>query len=263
MKTKQYFAALSSDDLARALGEKVKTFNRYIQETGLAEKWDRSYDTYFGRHHGEAGEEGKAEIVPSGDNGELQTFAVNNYRTNVKHMLAITTSQKPSYDPRAKNSDLESLQQSRLSSNILDSYLTEKRMGRHMSSAAERAVVMSKGFVYGRWNTALGRPAGVQPVLDRDGKPVMDEKNEPKMKVMFEGDPEFSAKSPRDIIYDPKLRDWSLKKWIMIRSFENRWDLAARYPQFADEIIAMSPVDEINQDGVTSVSVSGDTDELS
>lgn len=243
---KQYFATLPTAELQEECVKRIKNFNQYVRRTGLLEKWNRSERLYYGRHMGQSGE-ASGQIEATGENGELMSVTVNKYRSLIKHVLALTTSQKPSYDPKAKNSDLDSIQQTRLAANILDHYLTEKRLGRHMAAAAERALIAQKGYVYMTWNPGLGRPFGTQPVIGKDGQPELDENGEQKLKVLYEGDIECSSKGPRDVIYDPKLKDWLQRKWEIVRCYENRWDLAARHPQYAEQIISMAASDDLDE----------------
>lgn len=240
---KQYFATLPTDELVREAYDKIKKFYEYADRSGLRKKCEKAVDLYYGRH----GQGDTGEIVAVGDDGEIMSLSVNEFRNLIRHTLALTTAQKPSYDPRAKNSDLKSLQQARLASNILDAYLVEKRMGRHMASAAERSLVAAKGYVYMTWNTALGRPYTTKVVEGKDGQPLLDESGQPKEKLVFEGDVEIGARSRFDVIYNPRIREWVKNKWVIVRSWENRWDMMARYPHIAEEIAKLPSSDELDQ----------------
>lgn len=231
----QYFATLSSQELLNKLEEKVKGFNTYLETTGIAGRSSRAERVYFGKHQGEGGA-GSYSIKDAGLDGEMSTVTVNKFRSLIKHNLSYTVTQKPAWDPRAKNSDVKSMQQARLAGNILDNYLTEKRMGRHMNQAAERSLVTAKAFVYMTWSPSEGKPYATQPAKDKDGQPILDDSGQPKQKIVYEGDVEVCAKGWRDVIYDTRLRDWSKKKWIIVKEFENKWDLIARHPEKAEEI---------------------------
>jgi hypothetical protein len=246
---KTYFANLPSDEIVDALIEKQKQFNNYINRKGLRRRWQTSYDMYYGRHFGEGSEEGTSGVELVGEDGELTAFGVNHYRNLVQHILALTCSQNPTADPKAKNSDLESLQQTRLASNIIDHYRTEKRMSRHMVSGAERSLVMSKGFIYAFWNTSLGKPLVPQIVVDKDGQPLLDDNGEPVEKILHEGDADFTALSPFDVAYDTHITDWTKNKWVNLKPFkENKWDLAAKYPEHAEQIVGLTGSDEIAEE---------------
>ncbi len=241
----QYFATLEIDDLLNALERRIHTFNQFTETTGLAARWSRAERLYYGKHQGEQGV-GSYTIKDAGVDGEMSTVPVNKFRTLIKHNLSYTVTQKPAWDPRAKNSDTKSMQQARLGGNILDSYMTEKRMGRFMNSTAERALVASKSFLYMTWNPALGRQFATQPVFDKQGQPVMAQGGQQKLKIVYEGDIEASSKGPQDVIYDVDLRDAGKMKWTIVRDFDNKWDLAARHPDQAEQIIKLSNTDDFN-----------------
>lgn len=232
----QYFATLEVGALLNKLEEKIKSHATYLEGTGLAARSARAERVYFGKHQGESGV-GGFSIKDAGQDGSMSTVTVNKFRSLLKHNLSFTINQKPAWDPRAKNSDVKSMQQARLAGNILDNYLTEKRLGRHMNQAAERGLVSAKGFVYMTWNPSEGKPYATQPVTNPDGTPAIDaQTGEPKQKIVYEGDVEASCKGWADIVYDPQLRDWNKKRWIIVKDYENKWDLVARHPDKAEDI---------------------------
>lgn len=237
MSTAQYFAQKETKEFLVDCEGKIKKFNDYMSKTGRAKKILRSEQLYFGRHLGEWSV-GSATTQDVGDDNELTAFGVNLYRNLIKYVLSFTTSQKPAFDPRAKNTDTRSAQQARLASNILDSYLNEKRMDRHFVSAAERALVNGKGFVYMTWEPTLGKPYAAAPQMD----PLSEE----PQKVVYEGDVEISCKGFLDVMYDTSITDWTKLKWVTVRCYENKWDLAARYPEQAEQILKMAGDDDLS-----------------
>lgn len=234
-----YFATKPVNELLPALITKIERYHRYKDRIGDTSKWSRSYDLYYGNHVNSGD---NTTISNVGEDEELTAYGVNYYRNLIKHVLALTCDEKPSFDFRAKNTDLESQQQAKLAENIIDSYLTEKRMGRYMKQAAERALVFKEGFTYQQWDPALGREIMPQPVMNPDGTPKLDEDGVPMKKIIYEGDPSMSSKSPWDVIRDVHLRDWAKCKWVIVREYENVYDLAARCPEKAEAIIARRTV---------------------
>lgn len=252
---KQYFATLPPDQLLSELEKRILGFNKYIEATGLAARWSRSERLFFGKHQGESGV-GSYTINDAGVDGEMSTVPVNKYRNLIKHNLSYTVTQKPAWDPRAKNSDTKSEQQARLAGNILDSYMTEKRMGRYMNDTAERSLVASKGFLYMTWNPALGKAFSAAPAMGKDGQPIKTQDGQVKMKTIYEGDIEAGSKGPFDVMYDPQLRDWNKARWAIVRDYDNKWDLAARHPDQAEEIVKLSCIDDYTINGGYSQRVS-------
>jgi len=237
-----YFASKPTLELLADLKEKTKKYYTYKEKTGDAKKWRKSFDLYYGYHVDEGD---NTQISHVGDDDELTAYGINHYRNLVKHVLALTCSQKPKFDFRAKNTDSKSLQQGKLANNVIDSYLVEKRMGRHMKQAAERSLVFKEGFVYQQWDTSLGRQLMAEPVFEEDGiTPKLDEEKKPVKKIRYEGDPSMISKSPWDVIRDVNLRDWAKCNWVIVKEYENKYDLAARYPDKADEILSLGDTDE-------------------
>lgn len=234
---KQYFASKQVNELLPELADKIKKFFDYKERIGESRRWKKSYDLYYGDHV-ESGDNSEVSFV--GDDGELTAYGINYYRNLVKHVLAITCSEKPSYDYRAKNTDLESLQQARLADSIVESYLVEKRMGRHMKQAAERALVFKEGFTFMQWDTSAGKALMPVPVLNPDGTPKVDSNGVPFQKIQHEGDPSVVSKSPWEVIRDINLRDWVSCKWTIVKDYENKYDLATRHPDKAEDILKLS-----------------------
>jgi hypothetical protein len=230
----QYFATVDSEKIAFELSARVQKFNDYLNATGLRDKWTRQYQLYFGKHLGENGVR-STSVQFVGDDGELTAFGVNYYRNLIKHSLSLTTGAKPSYDVRSKNTDLKSLQQTKIGANLIEGYMGERRMGRDMKQAAEIALAMDKGFIYLPWNKNLG---------DRYAPQIDPETGMPNGKFVYEGDPDPQAKLPFDVIYDPSLKDWKRRQWVIVRCFENKWDLASQNPEMSDQIIKCGARDD-------------------
>lgn len=232
---KKYFATKPSQDLIQFLEKRREKFFRYKVRCGDAKKWRKAYDLYYGNHVKDGGD--NTEVSQVGEDSELTAYGINYYRSLVKHILALSCGQKPSYDYRAKNTDLRSTQQAKLADNIVDSYLVEKRMFRHMKQTAERALVFKLGFNHTPWDTTLGRPIMPKPIFNDDGTPKMDDDGKQVVKIVNEGDPSMISKSPWEVVYDHKLKDWSKCKDLEVKEYENKYDLAAQYPEQAEQIL--------------------------
>lgn len=248
--SEEYFASKPTPEFLQECGKKIESWNRYIERRGYRKKWTKLYNAYYGRQLGEGATNQVSEIQRVGDEGEFATFAVNNFRNLIKHQLALTCSQKPSFDPKAKNTDLKSLQQARLGANIIDAYVTEKRLGRYLKSAAERSLALQKGYTLLEWEPSSGRPYSTEPVLDENQQPTINDKTGmPHEKIVYEGDVECLALSPWDVMYDIHLTDWTKRDWDIVRLRGNKFNLAAKYPKFKDEILSMTSVDDLNEMG--------------
>jgi len=225
-----YFASSKSEDLCSYLSDHTKNFRQEMSACGLWDRMIESHRFYYGYHWSGYGTGGSTSFIGrTGVQGQLKLLAVNHYRNLLTHMLNMTVNQKPSFDPRAINSDLASLRQARIGGSILDGYLQEKRMARYLKNAAEAGLVYSKGFAYLPWDVFAGRVIGV-----KDGPIGSD--GQPKKIPQYEGDVDCSSPSPFDVYYDYTLDDFRKIPWVLVVRYENKWELKARYPEKSVEI---------------------------
>jgi len=86
--------------------------------------------------------------------------------------------------------------------------------------------------------------------LDEDGNPIfdLDEHGEQIESLagypIYEGDVEFTTVSPFDVVFDSTKEDSGKQDWVLVRSFKNRFDLAAKYPEYRDEILKQETKDQ-------------------
>jgi hypothetical protein len=223
-----YFAAKDAEDTAGVLMEKVQAWNNSLLANGWMNKLRDSWLAYYGAYFTNA--QGNAHrITFAGEQGEIAQVAVNHLRNLAQHMLNMTTANRPALEARAANTDYKSLAQVNLANGLLDYYMREKRLERYIRSAVESAIVLSAGYVCMEWDANAGK--------------LVDEDEETGLKL-YEGDIKFSNLSPFDIMFDLSKED-SGHDWIVTRGFKNKYDLAAKYPEFADKIVQLSTKDEI------------------
>lgn len=223
-----YFAAKDAPDTAAVLMEKVQAWNNSLLANGWMNKLRDSWLAYYGAYFTNA--QGNAHrITFAGEQGEIAQVAVNHLRNLAQHMLNMTTANRPALEARAANTDYQSIAQVNLANGLLDYYMREKRLERYIRSSVESAIVLSAGYVRLQWDATAGR--------------IVDEDEESGLKL-HEGDIKFSNLSPFDIMFDLSKED-SGHDWMVIREFKNKYDLAAKYPEFAEKIVQLSTKDEI------------------
>jgi hypothetical protein len=213
-----YFAARSASDTASILEGKVSEWSNGIEMNGFLEKLRSAYAAYHGAYYNDTGT--GHQITFAGEQGELVNLPVNQYRNIATHMLVMTTASRPSMECRAVNTDAKSLKQTILANNILDYYMREKKLENYLKQAVEYAIVYGAGHIVMNWNATRGE--------------LVDYIEETKTKI-YEGDIEFEAMSPFDVILDG-TKESGHNDWVMIRRWKNKYDLAAKYPEFSDKI---------------------------
>jgi hypothetical protein len=236
----QYLFLENADVLAAEMLERLNQWRGIVNRNGLQRKWWKSYRLYYGKHFFKDLSYQDSEIIRTGDKGELSAVAVNHYRSFIRHILSLTTNQKPSFDARAINSEAKSLDQAKLANQILDAYLREKRLGRYLETAAEHALVFGKGFIFPQWDPQAGEAYSKEESIGPDGQP--------SSRTVYQGDIDLRCPSILDVYVDPSAEDFRHIYWANVRTFDNKWELAAKYPAMAEKIISLPTKAEM--DGV-------------
>lgn len=235
-KTK-YFAAQSPTDTASVLEAKVDEWTNTLTSSGFQDRLRACYASYHGAYYASSGD--THQVVFGGQQGELVNFPVNHFRNIATHIQNMVCSNRPSIECRASNTDYKSLVQTYLANNILEYYMREKKLEVYLKQATEYAIVYGSGFIVMEWDATRGE--------------LVDYIEETKTKI-YEGDILFENLSPFDVMYDG-TKESGNHDWVLIRRWKNKYDLAAKYPEFADKIKGLQTKSETQKlrMGVTSL----------
>lgn len=213
--TKQYWASLPSTEIADEILDKVKKYYDYLSLSGRLDLYRRSWAYYYrSRLTG-------ASLQSGGDQGELTTLSVNHFRNLLSHLETMTVSQRAAFEPRATNSDVKSQSQVILAAGLLDYYMREKKMERYMVQGVKEALIYNEAFVRCEWDATAGKEYG----LTATGAP------------QYDGDMKYSCYTPLDCVRDFSKTAPGQDSYYILRNFENKYDLAAKYPDLANDIL--------------------------
>lgn len=216
-----YFAAKPANETAEIVLQKANMWYNHLYMNGYLDKIKEMWMAYHGAYYRGASDGHK--ILFGGEQGELVSIAVNHLRNIAQHILVMVTSNRPAFQARATNTDYKSLAQTRLANDLLDYYMRDKRLEKYLKTAVEYAIVMGAGYIKMDWNATSGETYDYN-----------EETNTP----IFEGDVEFKNLSPFDVVVD-STKEGQDHDWILCRTYKNRYDLAAKYPELATKILAL------------------------
>lgn len=223
---KEYFAAKEAKYTASDLMDRARSFYNTMEANAYLIKIMRMWSAYHGIYTSNYGfNHHTTQFV--GEQGELVFVPVNHFRNLAQHILVLITADRPTFQARAINTDYKSLSQTFLANSILDYYMRQKGLENNIRRAVEYAIVLGSGFVKVEWNATAGQP------YDFD---------EETGTWNYEGDLEFSNLSPFDVVVDG-TKEYYNDDWILTRSFKNKYDLMAKYPEFADRIKGLNTKD--------------------
>jgi hypothetical protein len=214
----EYFAAKPAEECAGIVLNKADSFYNYLRSNAITEKWYRMYRFYHGSFTDDYGFGHSIEF--SGEQGELTVLPVNHFRNLAQHIYVMITANRPVMEARAINTDYKSMAQTYLANGVLDYYMREKGLENSLKKAAEMAIVMGSGYIKMEWNATAGEAYDVDPDTGE---------------FNYEGEVEFSNLSPYDVVFDGTRESWD-HDWLLVRTFKNRYDLMAKYPELADKI---------------------------
>ncbi len=172
----------------------------------------------------------KGALYHSGQEGELVNTYVNHYANLITHMVNMVCQQKLAYEPQATVNDSEAQDQIKLSKGILYTYANRSDMDLDgvLRNSTEMSCVFGESYVSVLWNKFIGRTIAFK----------QDEETGEKSEIK-EGDNEYRVWSPFDIIVDTTLPAHELHTWICLRKWENKYEVAAEYPDWSSDIISM------------------------
>lgn len=217
----QYFATLQGAPYTGELMKRVENYYEYLRTSGRLGLWRRSYDYYY---HGLLR---KGSIILAGQENEFTTISANHYRNVLQHMMNMTTQQRPAFEPSATNTDYKTMAQVKIANVVLDYYSREKRAGASMENygdqAIEKVLIYGEADIAGEWDANDGPDYGVDA----------------QQRVVKQGDIRFKTYGPIDVIRDITLDGAGRMTWKILRDFENRYELAARFPEQAQRIMSI------------------------
>lgn len=252
-KSDIYFAADEADILVAYLDGRASTWFQSLTTSDYIDKIKRSWQAYHGIYY-----ENSHTISFSGENGELVNMPVNHFGNIAQNTLTMVTATRPSFQARAINTDLKSQIQTNLANGLLDFYMRDKRLEQDLRRAVEYAIVLGTGYIKMEWNATAGKIVDeIEPEFGYEVDPatgqeiaLLDENGNHKIVSegfpVYEGDAEFSTLSPLDVVFDTSKEN-SKMDWQLCRTFKNKYDLAAKYPEFSDDIKSLQTKSELYQ----------------
>lgn len=220
-KLKDYFAALDS---RRCVEETMSRVDSYYEEMKRIGRFALLRNAYFKYLSAWAS---KGYVSQGGAEGELSFSTINHYGNLITHILNIVCQQKLSYEPQTKTSDFIALKQIRRAKGILNDYTANASidLDGKLRQGTEFGAVLGEGAVSVLWNKNKGEEILADPATG---------------KTIKAGDVDVKTWTPFDVIQDSNLQSQQHRTWLVLRDWVNRYDLAAEYPDFADDILAIA-----------------------
>lgn len=224
-KATTYFA--SEQDVKKVVDGFLQAIDDYRKELKSSNRLALLRNSYFTYNSGLIL---NGRIYASGDQGQFTNYSTNLYSEQVTHVVNLVCQQKLAWTPQATVTDSQSLEQIRLAKGILFQLSNDADvdLDGKLRKATEISYTMGESSVAVLWNPDAGRIIATE--ADEEGSEY----------PIHEGENEFIVCSPLDLITDTTCSDTNQQIWKILVKFENKFDLAAIYPAFADKIVGLS-----------------------
>jgi hypothetical protein len=243
MSDSEYWATLQGVDLAKAAFDRVRRYYADLPLTVMFRRWSKAYRTYYGL----AGEEDPFDIsraMQTGERGQLVSVKFNHCGSIGRRAVALVSQTVPDWDIVPEQADSASQEQADFGRKLLDYEMDIGGTGEYLFEAAEGAII------FGECTYSLGWDPLAGPKLSQP-----DPKLPMRTKV---GDLTRKVLTPLDLVVD-RFRYDRNHEWKIERTWENKWNLAARYPNLADQITSFDPASSKDRfPGVITNSIEAD-----
>lgn len=223
-----YWAAAPTEEIGLRIVGKISDYYAYLTSSSLVDLWRRSYYAYNGMLEDVAltgfGIFAIGKIRAGGSEGETASIKVNHYRNLLTHSVVLTTSDKAAVKTRAINSDSGAIAGSFLGDGLLDAYRSWMDSDDILMKAQEAAAIFGESFVVTSYDPNM-KPYGF--FGNKSGE-------------LDKGDVIWKVYNPFDVIRDITVQDPRDCHYHIIHDTQNRYDLAARFPVYSDEILRIS-----------------------
>lgn len=257
--TSEYFGSAPKEDLAGLLPTIETSWREALDRHQLPRAWYLIWCQTFGVDPKTAHQTGVQYMGPELD---ALRFRTNLSRPNVRQSIMLALGERPKFQGVATNNDVASLAQVPLTNKLIDYALREAQIDARGYQACEADRYFGQGYLWLTWDATAGEMVpGMVMSKDEDGKPVMQPKidkttqqpvyksdGQPAMEPIMEpgqvksGALVLKRLFPWQVVSEAFIEEAS---WYIIKEPISKYELAGRYPELADKILA---VDNLNAD---------------
>lgn len=213
----EYFANLPDEQLVGELDSRINGYYNWILTSGRLARWRLAYNTYYG----DRGTHNASFIQAGGKQGELSFLMSNEYRSLIQHLLVFAFQSRTSLETVATNTDPKSKAATYIAKGVVEYFRRDGKIDTNTKSATETALIMDVGWVFNEWDLSRGDEAAVDFESGR---------------VYRQGQIKSRYRTPLQVILDFTKPDGDDRDWILVQDPVNKYDLAAQFPEKADEL---------------------------
>jgi hypothetical protein len=224
------FAIKDSKDFGLRIAAKVRDLGQVNQGTPFALHYANvgvAYTHLYGLDIEGVGANA-AVVTRSGDQGSIAEMRIPAAAGDLRKVWNIIVGPELAWTAVATTTDYGSEAQAITAKNALQYYWADKGVGALAKAQALQALSFAEAALHVPWNDDMGEDIAFETLVDSDGRPRMDDDGEPQMRLVKTGDVDFRPISTWDIIRDPSAKSFDSLEWVVVREWQNKFDVAAR-----------------------------------
>jgi len=226
-----YLGTMSTSKIAEEIATRVTQWNSGLHRNGMIHQFRRNYRLYYNIDPFAYGYPVWDSFAVGGDNGEYLRIKGNLFRNFVQHILNLMFAKPPAIKAVAGNSEGPSLDAAMLFDSVIEDIMKTQKAARHIKKAGEFSLIFGTGFCTVEWDAMSG-----EAWVPKDDSTIISQ-----------GDVRIRARSPFDVYWDQGKEEWEDLEWVIVREFQNKYTLAAQYPDLADKILKIESKDRMQK----------------
>lgn len=211
-------------DVVEEIRTRWREYREDAERCGQLGLWVRARRFYYGQDAG-GGHASSHYLTVDGEQDERITVRSNHLRSLARRLLIMATETRPAFEVTTINDSPKSMNEAQLGQLLIDYYLDDGSLEQTCRRVAEKALLDSRAYLHAWWDPMKGDAAQPDP-------------NAPGEREIRAGDLVYEDVSAYEVARDVRAPAALPMEWAVVRRWVNKWTLAARYPERAQEIIA-------------------------
>jgi hypothetical protein len=164
----------------------------------------------------------------TGEQAEFSTISINEARADIKAVVSMVTQNRLAFDAITSSTDVSAQNNIVVANALLEQVFYVDKAETKARQMLEQGLVYGTSYFYVGFTTAA-ELAGV----GSDGKGV------------YKGKLDLKPLNILDVKVEDNKEQWDEHDYVMFRRLENRYELAEKYPEVADELLNAPPPDNL------------------
>ena len=199
----RYFASVPPEELGASVCERLEMVDKTRNNLRSAIVYAHLYGETFGVGDGSV-------VGRKGDDGQLLDVRIKRAKALLESLVGLVLGPPKAWRCSARNSDASARGSVLLGNNLLEFFWKEDGFGVFCDEWVKAGYALEESYAYPRWDETRGEAVGV----------AMGQ-------LALAGGLRCSIIQKWDVFFDEDYRSWEELPWIAVRTYENKFDLAA------------------------------------